>query len=287
MSDASSFRLAVLQTAPVLRDPSANAQRIGALSLAAAADLVLTPELSLTGYDLGDAVHTLAAPCSPGDRPDALRNLAGTGSLLVGMPEAAHGGPFNAAVVVKAGQIVFRHRKIYLPTYGMFDEMRWFGRGARLETFQPMPGWRAGVLICEDFWHPGLSYVLASRRIDILLVMAAAPGRGVWEGGEHGAFASADVWERMVRTTAQVYGIYVALANRTGVEGGVTFAGGSVIAAPDGTILARAGDGGEAVLAVEVTRAAVDAARRPYSHARDDDPTLVQRELARDASGAG
>jgi predicted amidohydrolase len=66
---------------------------------------------------------------------------------------------------------------------------------------------------------PGLVYVLASRGIDVLLVQAAAPGRGVWTGGEHGAFASADIWERMARTTAQLYGIYVVLVNRVGRGG--------------------------------------------------------------------
>jgi predicted amidohydrolase len=248
------------------------------MALAADADLVLTPELSLTGYDLGDAVHSLAIPCPVGGELKAFR---GCPTTLLGIPEAAAGGPFNTAVLLEGGVVRYRHRKIYLPTYGMFDEMRWFGRGSSLETFEPVSGWRAGVLICEDFWHPGLSYVLAARGIDLLLVMAAAPGRGVWEGGENGAFASADVWERMARTTAQTYGVYVALANRTGVEGGVTFAGGSLIAAPDGAVIARAADHGEQTLSAVLSRDALHAARRPYSHARDDDPALVLRELAR------
>lgn len=279
---AAPLRLAVAQLAPALRDEAANAREIAAVAHAADADLMLTPELSLTGYGVADSVHGLARAAAPGQRLDGPAELDDLpGQVVVGLIERAAGGPFNSAAVLESGTVVFRHRKVYLPTYGMFDEGRWFGRGAALDTWSPAPGWRAGVLVCEDFWHPGLAYVLASRGIDLLLVQAAAPGRGVIDGGEHGAFASADVWERIARTTAQLYGIHVAYANRVGVEGGITFAGGSLIVGPDGAVLARAGDVGTATLGVELTSAARDAARRPYAHARDDDAGLVMRELAR------
>jgi predicted amidohydrolase len=248
----------------------------------AGAALLVTPELALTGYDMGDSVHRLARPIVCGERLkglDALRDMPGT--VIVGLPEAAAGGPYNSAASVSGGIVEFRHRKVYLPTYGMFDEGRWFGRGTTLETWRPAPGWHAGLLICEDFWHPGLSYVLASRGIDVLVVQAAAPGRGVWAGGEHGSFASADIWERMARTTAQLYGIYVVLANRVGVEGGVTFAGGSVLVAPDGAVLARADDASETTIRADFDRSALEQARRPYSHARDDETALIMRELGR------
>lgn len=274
---AGPLRVSVLQTAPVLLDEAANARHLLDLTARTTADVFLTPELSLTGYDVGDAVHRLARPLDRG-----IPELAGaTSTLIVGCIEAAPEGPCNTAIAVRGGNIDFRHRKLYLPTYGMFDEARWFGAGSSLETWSPAPGWNAGVLICEDFWHPGLAYVLASRGIHVLFVQAAAPGRGVWEGGAAGRFASADVWERIARTTAQLYGIYVALANRVGVEGGVTFAGGSLIAGPDGDVLARADDAGEGILEAELTHAAVQRARRPYAHGRDDDVRLVLRELER------
>jgi predicted amidohydrolase len=281
------IRLGVAQLAAMPRALQDNAERIAAAALEAAADLLVTPELSLTGYDLGDSVHRLAVPAQPGtaltapDGTDFGALAATPGEAVIGLVEAGVGGPYNSAVVLRAGHATHRHRKLYLPTYGMFDEARWFGRGRTLDTWEPAPGWRAGILICEDFWHPGLTYVLAARGIDLLVVPAAAPGRGVWAGGGAGAFASADVWERMARTTAQLYGIYVALANRVGEEGGVSFAGGSLVVAPTGEVLARAGDAGEVTLAVELSRAELARARRPYAHARDDDPALVLRELAR------
>lgn len=275
------LRLAVVQTAPVLRQPGRSANAIAKHVRDAAADIALTPELSLTGYDVGDAVHDLARDVAVGGAfgEPALSDLPG--HVIAGCIEAAPKGPFNTAVVLHGGRVLFRHRKLYLPTYGMFDEGRWFGRGSTLDVWTSPHGWRIALLVCEDLWHPGLVYALASRGIDVLLVQAAAPGRGAWEGGSHGRFASADVWERIARTTAQLYGIYVGLCNRTGVEGGVTFAGGSLVAAPDGSLMARAADRGEEVLRVDLSRAALQASRRPYAHDRDDDARLVMRELGR------
>jgi predicted amidohydrolase len=278
---SAALRLAVVQTAPVLREPDRNARVIAEHAREAAADIVLTPELSLTGYDVGDAVHHLAREVGAGRSFGEPRLREVPGYIVAGCIEAAPRGPFNTAVVLHGGRIHFSHRKLYLPTYGMFDESRWFGRGSSLDVWTSPHGWRIGIVVCEDFWHPGLIYALASRGIDALLVQAAAPGRGAWEGGSHGRFASADVWERIARTTAELYGIYVALCNRTGVEGAVTFAGGSLVAGPDGGVLARAGDRGEEVLSVELSRAALQRSHRPYAHARDDDARLVMRELRR------
>jgi predicted amidohydrolase len=279
--DRPALRLGVAQLAPRLRDMEGNAARIADAAAQARADLLLTPALSLPGYDVGDAVHRLGMTIAPG-MPVPLLHAAGAGGdVVVGLIEDAPGGPYNSACVIGAGHCQFRHRKLYLPTYGMFDEGRWFGRGSELNSWRTDAGWHCGLLICEDFWHPGLAYVLASRGVDVLLVQAAAPGRGVWQGGEHGTFASSDIWERIARTTAQLYGIAVALCNRVGVEGGVSFAGGSLIVGPDGTVLARAGSDEEEVLVVEVTASALRRARQPYAHSRDDDAGLVARELQR------
>jgi len=276
------LRLAVYQSAPKLRDPEENARRIVAAAAAAQADLLVTPELSLTGYNVGDDVARLALAADVGCTLP-FPGLGDGAPTLVGLIERGDAGVhYNAAALVKSGRVAFRHRKLYLPTYGMFEEGRFFGRGGDLQTFEPVEGWRAGVLICEDFWHPALAYVLAMARVHLILVMAAAAGRGVFQGGEAGGrFASADVWERMARVTAQLYGVYVALANRAGVEGAVTFTGGSVVVGPDGGVLARGPEEGEAVLEVTLDPEEVRRARTPYAHLRDDDPRLTMRLLAR------
>jgi NAD+ synthase (glutamine-hydrolysing) len=283
---AAEMTVAVAQFAPALRDTAGNASRIVEAVRQASADLVVTPELSLTGYDLADSVHSLARMVPRGTLVPGFEGLPPETETLVGMVERGIGGPFNSAVLLRGGgEVVYRHRKIYLPTYGMFDEGRWYGRGSALEPVELLRGWRIGVLICEDFWHPGLAYVLASRGIDALVVQAAAPARGVWEGGEANGFGSADVWERIARTTAQLYSIYVVLANRSGVEGGVTFAGTSLIVGPDGTVLARAPHEGESMLTASLSRHSLERARVPYSHARDDMTALVAAELRRDLEG--
>ena len=267
------LRLAVLQFAPELRKEDANLRTLKAMLDGAPADLALTPELSLTGYDLRDAVFQHARNSWP--------ELTSTTPLLLGAVGASNAGiPFNVALLADHAGARVVHRKVYLPTYGMFDEARYFGRGDTVRAFD-IKGWRIGVLICEDFWHPALAYLLAMQGIHVLLVMAAAPGRGALTGGEEGAFyASSDSWERIARTTAQLYGIYVAVCNRVGVEGGVTFAGESLVVGPDAQVLARAGVEPQrldvAFALDEVTRA-----RRPYAHLRDDDTRLVVAELQR------
>ena len=279
---APDLRLALEQFAPRLREPTLNLQRI--VRTAGDADLVLTPELSLTGYDVGDAVHRLALPIEP--NAPLPHGPCDTAAVLVlgAIEQGREAVPYNTAVVVEHGQVTFKHRKLYLPTYGMFDEARFFGRGDTIAPFE-LRGWRIGLLVCEDFWHPGLTYALAAAGIDVLLVQAAGPGRGVRESatGEM-MFASSAAWDDIARTTALLYGIYVGLCNRIGVEGAVTFAGGSLVVGPDGAVITRAG-AGEARLEVELQHAQLARARRPGAHFRDDDPRLVRRALERLAPG--
>jgi predicted amidohydrolase len=270
---APALRLALLQFPPVLGSEAANLKAMRDLLQDAATDLAVTPELSLTGYDLRDA-----APDAAGS---AQRSLDLPVPALAGAVDTASGGlAYNVAILAQSGSTEIVHRKIYLPTYGMFDEGRYFARGDRVTPFE-LNGWRIGVLICEDFWHPALTYLLAMQGVHALVVMAAAPGRGAIHGGEEGGFfASSDSWERIARATAQLYGIYVAVCNRTGVEGGITFAGESLVVAPDSTVIARAGVETER-LDVVLERDRLIRARRPYAHLRDDDTRLVAAELER------
>lgn len=277
----SRLRLGVEQLSPVLGDPDANVRRIASASAEAAAEgveLLVTPELSLTGYDLRDLVHDVAAPIEEGvpglpTRPDLVVGLVERGADFV---------PYNTAVHLRAGRVLHRHRKIYLPTYGMFDEGRYFGRGDRARVYDAGGGWRIGLLVCEDLWHPSLVYLLAMGGASVVIVQAAAGGRGVWDGGADGArFASWGAWEHIARAAALAYGIYVVVANRVGVEGSVAFCGGSMIVAPSGEIVARADDLGEDRITADLRIEAVAAARRPYAHARDEDARLVTRELDR------
>jgi len=275
-------RLRVEQMAPVLGDPAANLARIARAQADAArdgVDVVLTPELSVTGYDVRDRVHALAAAESAHPFPA----LAHGPEVVVGTIEHdARFVPFNAALHLRRGRVLHRHRKVHLPTYGMFEEGRFFGRGERVRAYDPGGGWRAGMLVCEDLWHPALSYLLAADGAHLLLVQSAAAGRGAWNGGAAGGrWGSWQSWEHLVCAAAAAYGVYVVLANRVGVEGGCVFAGGSMIVAPGGDVVARADDLAEDQLTADLSLDAVAAARRPFAHARDDRPEIILRELSR------
>lgn len=282
----STLRLRIEQFAPALCGVEANLARVARAQADARADgvdLVVTPELSLTGYDVRDAVHTLAAPESDAPYPV----LAEGPDVVVGTIERdAAFVPYNAMLHLRGGRVLHRHRKLYLPTYGMFEEGRYFGRGDTARAYDAGGGWRVGLLVCEDLWHPALGWLLAAQGAHLLVAQSAAAGRGSVAGGAGGGrFASWDAWEHLARAAAIAYGVYVALANRVGVEGSLCFAGGSMIIGPDGAVLARADDLGEDRIDAELSLEAVATARRPYAHARDDDPRLVARELARILDG--
>jgi len=281
------LRLAVLQTDAALEDIAANAARIAVAASGVGADLILTPELSLTGYSLADSAAALACELHAGEAIAGAEALSSVpGPVVVGLPERSPlGHPYNAAAVLSSGAVRFVHRKRYLPTYGMFDEARYFAPGETVDVYRTDGGWRVGVLICEDLWHPALAYLLALAGADVIAVLAAAPGRGVWQGGAAGPFTSWDGWIRLARATAQVHGVYLVLANRAGVEGPVTFAGGSLIVAPDGGLLAQAGTEPDAVLEAAAERTELDLARGGAPHRRDEDARWLRARLAELADG--
>lgn len=273
--------LRVHQTAPRPGETEANlaemARRVGA---APPGSLVVFPELALTGYDLGSRARELALP--EGAPPPVFSRDPAT-TVIMGFPESAPDGRlYNAAGAARGEGWIHVHRKRYLPTYGMFDEGRIFAPGRRgPRIFHPAPEWPAALLVCEELWHPALAYLAALRGAHLLVVLAAAPGRGTpGDPDDHGArFRSRLPWRLLARTAAVTHGMYVALVNRAGVEGGVVFAGGSLVVAPDGTVVAEAPEQGEADLEVELDPEAVRGARTPYAHIRDEDPSLVIREL--------
>ncbi|HEX6910820.1 MAG TPA: nitrilase-related carbon-nitrogen hydrolase, partial [Longimicrobium sp.] len=144
------LRLRIEQFAPALCGVDANLARIARAQADAAAEgihLVVTPELSVTGYDVRDAAHTLAIPESDAPYPA----LADGPDVVVGTVERdAAFVPYNAMLHLRGGRVLHRHRKVYLPTYGMFDEGRYFGRGGAVRTYDAGGGWRLGLLVCED-----------------------------------------------------------------------------------------------------------------------------------------
>ncbi|HEX9886581.1 MAG TPA: nitrilase-related carbon-nitrogen hydrolase [Longimicrobiales bacterium] len=273
------LRLTVHQTAPTLGAVEDNRRSVEEAVAASPCDLALFPELALTGYALGHRARELGVSLSG---PPPLTLPPSGPVAVVGLVERGEDHlTYNAAVAARGSAVLATQRKVYLPTYGTFDEGRIFAPGRRsVRPFEAAPGWKAGVLVCEDLWHPALAYLLAVQGADVLLVLAAAPGRGVGVG-EGRTFASSERWELIARATALLHGMYVVLCNRVGVEDGVTFAGGSLVVDPGGDVVARAPEGREARLEVTLERDRVARARQPFAHLRDDDPAVTLHTLER------
>ena len=141
-------------------------------------ELLVFPELSLTGYTLKDMVEEIAIDPHTDTRFKKLKNLSHEISFVVGFVEEKEKGLLvNSAAFFSQGKIAHIHRKIYLPTYGMFEELKFFGQGNNCHTF-PTPFGKTGMLICYDFLHISSSYLLFVGGSELIIVISAAPGRG-------------------------------------------------------------------------------------------------------------
>jgi predicted amidohydrolase len=274
------FNLYIAQTSPALGDVEANLERHLAVIADAkqrGADLCVFPELSLTGYFLNDLTDEVAiAPDGPAVQRllEASRGL----SLIFGFVERAAGHRvYNSAGYAENGQLLHVHRKVYLPTYGIFDDGRYFAPGTRVEAFDTALG-RAGILICEDAWHLASSYLLFLQDADFIVVPSASPGRGLNERGE---VSSQRAWESVLEAMSQMFQTYVVYCNRAGVEDGISFFGGSRAIDPFGSTIAQI-DGLDAGSAMaKLDDAALRRARLFAPMRRDEKPELVLRQLKR------
>jgi predicted amidohydrolase len=239
--------------------------------------LLVFPELSLTGYMLQDLVHEVA--CLPGDPLFVpLLEASHKLDLIVGFAERdVRGRLFTAGVYLAQGRIVHVHRKVYLPTYGMFDEGRDFDWGEEVRAFDTRFG-RAGLLICEDFWHASPPYLLWLDGADLLLLTSASPGRGMDRRGKLG---SSRFVELVNQAYANLFGCFVVHVNRVGFEDGVNFWGGSTVYGPDGELIAQAPYFDESLLVAALDLSALRRARARLPLLRDERPELTQRELER------
>ena len=246
--------------------------------------LLVFPELSLTGYMLQDLVHEVARTPLPDDPllaplVEASRRL----DLVVGLAERdVRGRLFTAGAYLSQGRLVHVHRKVYLPTYGMFDEGRDFDWGEEVRAFDTRFG-RAGLLICEDFWHASPPYLLWLDGADLMLLTSASPGRGIDHRGKLG---SSRFVELVNQAYANLFGCFVVHVNRVGFEDGVNFWGGSTVFGPDGELIAQAPYFEESLQVTTLDLSALRRARARLPLLRDERPELTRRELERILSQA-
>jgi len=275
------LRLALVQMAPSLGLPQRNLEaHLSWLEAPEArdADLVVFPELSLTGYLLQDLVAEVARPLTEGGFLEPLVEASRHRDILVGLVEESPRFLFhNAAVYLSQGKILHVHRKVYLPTYGMFDEGRYFAAGREFRAFDTRFG-RLGILICEDAWHLSSSYLLALQGAHTLLAASGSPGRGL--ATDKGQATSVQTWERVGQTLSQFLTVHWAYVNRVGYEDGLAFAGGSYVSDPFGELLLDGEENKEAIYRVDLPLAAVRRARTLTPLLRDEKPELVLMQLS-------
>lgn len=278
------FRVALAQIDPRLGDLERNlGLHADAIRTARRADaeVVVFPELSLTGYLLRDQVPDVAL--QPDDR--RFRTLARASSdidVVLGLVEESSDHRFhNAALYLSRGRVVHLHRKVYLPTYGMFDEGRDFAAGESLRRFDTAHG-PAGMLVCEDLWHPSCAWLLAADGAEVLYVLSSGPSRGARPDR---GITSVAVWHDLLRVTAQFQTAYVVYVNRVGFEDGLHFGGGSTVVDPFGRTVVEMTTEEPGVTVGDLDGEVLRRARVSYPLLRDDDLELAHRELLRVRAG--
>ena len=282
--------LALAQIAPTLGDLAQNFavhQENIAESRAAGADLVIFPELSLTGYQLQDLAPEVAMRRTD-PRLAALAKLTSGGpSAVVSFVESTDDHRlFAAAALLEGGEVRHVARKCYLPTYGLFDERRFLAAGDAIRATRAALGGSAagdvgiGIGVCEDFWHPTLPAILAQDGAELLINVAAGPARGASVDADQG-LGSAASWGTLLRATAALTTSYVAFTNRVGVDESLIFWGGSRVIGPDGVVIAEAPLFEEALLLAEIDLDEVARARSALPLLRDERLELTRREYDR------
>ena len=264
------MKVAIVQFKPRKGDVAANfaeLQRHFAQIAAAepAYELVVLPEAAMTGYFLEGGVYELAIAAADFAAKVAATWHAAAGGrgvdVVAGFYENAGGTFYNSAAYVQIGpadhRIVHVHRKMFLPTYGVFDEERFLSRGRRLRAFDTRFG-RMAVLICEDAWHALLPTLVAIDGARVLIVPSASPGRGLAEGGE---LESVLQWRSVLRSYAVEHGVFVIYAGLAGFEGGKGMTGSSSVIDPFGNTLVSAPALGAHLLSAELDDAEIDIAR--------------------------
>ncbi|HET6511278.1 MAG TPA: nitrilase-related carbon-nitrogen hydrolase [Candidatus Kapabacteria bacterium] len=280
-------KLALAQTDCVLGDVRRNVEiHVENIerAIAAKADAILFPELSLTGYTLRDLNFEVALDPAASTLLDPLRKLSKKITIVCGGVEEDHNAAvYNAAFVFEDGDLLHVHRKLYPPTYGIFEEFRYFGKGDDLIAFNSKRLGRVGVLVCEDLWHPVLPYVLAQQGAQLIMTIAASPTR--LDTGDD-ALATSEPQNYTTNrehhsTYARLLGVYLAFVNRIGVEDGVNFWGGSEVVQPSGEPCVVAKFFDPDLCFADLDPLQVRQARQLSRHFLDEDRLLTQKLISR------
>ncbi|MFL5757867.1 MAG: nitrilase-related carbon-nitrogen hydrolase [Chloroflexota bacterium] len=277
------LRIALAQIAPRLGVVEANVERhheLLAQARDAGADLVVFPELGLTGYQLQDLAADVAMRLDDPRLGALAAATRGLSAIVSFVEESGDHRLFIAAALVEDGAIRHVHRKVHLPTYGLFDERRFFAAGDVVRATPSRLGVGLGIAICEDFWHLSVPQILALDGAQVLVNVSSSPGRDLARTHEVG-LGTASSWRTLMRTYAQLTTSFVVFCNRVGVDESISFWGGSEVIAPTGETVFGAPLWDEGLFIVDVALADVRRERIALPLLRDERPELVTREWQR------
>lgn len=277
------LRIALAQIAPRLGSLDENLlrhQELLAEARADGADLVVFPELGLTGYLLQDLAAEVAMRLDDPRLAILAADTAGLSAIVSFVEESADHRLFIAAALVEDGAIRHVHRKLFLPTYGLFDERRFFAAGDMVRAVSSRLGAGVGIGVCEDFWHLAVPQLLALDGAQILVNVSSSPGRDLAARNEVG-LGTATSWRTLMRTYAQLTTSLVVFCNRVGIDESISFWGGSEVIGPAGDTLLAAPLYDEGLFTVDVSLADIRRERIALPLLRDERPELHIRELER------
>ena len=278
---AQKLRVSAVQMDCKLGDINANAEKIYTLAHQAwkdgGAELVVFPELSLTGYDNKEGFINLSIDIDD-DIFDKLKELSHQVALMIGMVEETPRSManYNSYGFLWQGEFQALARKIYPPTYSMFEEQKHFAKGRRLAPVE-YKNFGFGPIICNDLWHPSISYLYHLMGVDVLVV----PATSSFGVEANGWSENKEIWASLIQFNAIVYGSFLIFINRAGSEAGLTFWGGSRIVNPFGAVLAEAEQENDCIVTAELDYGIIRQARKFRPYHRDEDPRFTQRELER------
>src|SRR3954470_417540 len=277
------LRIALAQIAPPLGAVAGTLERhheLLAEAREAGAGLVVFPELGLTGYQLQDLASDVAMRL---DDPRLSELTAATKDLSAVVSFVEESGDhrlFIAAALLEDGVLRHVHRKLFLPTYGLFDERRFFAAGDVLRAVPSDLGVGVGIAVCEDFWHLPVPQLLALDGAQLLINVSSSPGRDLAATNEVG-LGTATSWRSLMRTYAQLTTSYVIFCNRVGIDESISFWGGSEVISPSGQAIFSAPLYDEGLFTVDIATADIRRERIALPLLRDERPELNARELAR------
>jgi predicted amidohydrolase len=277
------MRVALAQIAPRLGALEENLARHDALigeARAGGSDLVVFPELGLTGYLLQDLNSEVAMRVDDPRLARLAEAARGISAVVSFVEESDDHRLFVAAALLEDGAVRHVHRKVFLPTYGLFDERRFFAAGGVLRATDSRLGVRLGIGVCEDWWHLSLPNLLALDGAQVLINVSSSPGRDVAVGHRDG-LGTADSWRSLNRTYAQLTTSYVVFVNRVGVDESISFWGGSEVVGPSGGAVFRAPLHEEGLFRAVIDPAELRHERIANPLLRDERPEMVLRQLDR------